>query len=136
MNDFVNKVIQLSKKQELIDLELKIKKEELKKLELWNKKIETEIKHDNIKKILEHLQTLVMLPFLSPFILCLIFIIGYFMIIIPLNLNTESDKFFKVIIHFNNTLYYELIEFIDGHTILTLFRYPIYLLKYLINLTI
>lgn len=114
MNDFVNKVIQLSKKQELIDLELKIKKEELKKLELWNKQIEIQMKHDNIKKILEHLQTLVMLPFLSPFILCLIFIIGYFMIIIPLNLNTESDKFFKVIIHFNNTLYYELIEFIDN----------------------
>ena len=133
MNDFVNKVIQLSKKQELIDLELKIKKEELKKLELWNKKIETEIKHDNIKKILEHLQTLVMLPFLAPCILCLIVIIGYLMFILPLNLNMESDRFVKVIINFNNTLYYQMIEFIDDHNILTLFRYPIYLLKYLLK---
>jgi len=131
MNDFVNKVIQLSKKQELIDVELKIKKEELKKLELWNKKIETEIKHDNIKKILEHLQTIVMLPFLVPFILCLIIIIGYCTIILPLNLN--RDIFVKAIIDFNNTFYYQMIEFIDDHKCFILFRYPIYLLKYLIN---
>lgn len=96
MNDFVNKVIQLSKKQELIDLELKIKKEELKRLELWNKKIEIQMKHDNIKKIF----TLVMFTFLAPFIILYDYNIFNFKYG-----NTESDTF----IYFNNIV----IEFID-----------------------